>query len=77
MEVITELRIYKITLSPDLSPDQLFSQKPVSTYFVRQMYENRNGIELSDFDDPNPSNYPPDRQEGIFTITLSAKEIGP
>lgn len=74
MAVITELKINKITFSPDLSPEQLFSQQTIPTYFVRQMYESNSDIELSDPGEPNRFNYPPDRQEGIFTITLASRE---
>lgn len=74
VNVSAELKIRNITLVPSISPDELFSQKSIPTYFVRQMYEIHSDIELSDFGEPNPSNYPPDRQKGIFTITLASRE---
>lgn len=74
--VVTELKINKVTLDPYLSPEQLFSQRSVTSYFVRRSYlDSKNAaVELSFYGEPDPSKYPADRQNGIFSITLTAKE---
>lgn len=71
--VITSLNINKLSLSPHLSPEQLFSQKTITRYFVRQVYLD-NDNSLPDFGEPSPTNYPTNRQKDIFSVTLTAKE---
>lgn len=73
MAVITSLNINKLSLSPHLSPDELFSQKTITRYFVRQVYL-QNDVSIPDLGEPSPANYPPDRQKDIFSVTLSSKE---
>ena len=73
MAVITSLNINKLSLSPSLDPEELFSQKSSITYFVRQVYLASDNS-LPDFGQPSRDKYPPSRQKDIFSVTLSAKE---
>lgn len=76
MAVITGLNINMLTLSPDLSSEQLFAQKSVTTYFVRQDYLT-NDLKSISIGETSRSHYSADRQKDIFSITLTAKESAP
>lgn len=73
LSVVTSLNINKLSLSPSLNSDQLFSQKSLTTYFVRQSYL-RNDLDAPDFGRSSPDKYPPSRQKDMFSVTLSSKE---
>ncbi|MGC1548013.1 MAG: hypothetical protein WA777_05740 [Rhodanobacter sp.] len=73
LNIVTELKINKLTLDPDLTSDQLFSQSSVKSYFVHQDYLD-NDMERSSYGIANPSDYPEIKQEDIFSITLTSKE---
>jgi hypothetical protein len=73
---ISELRINKLTLSPDLPYENFVSQKTVSTFFVKGNYED-NSMQRSTFGNTNRLYYKPELQSQLFSITLSAREIRP
>ena len=73
MAVTARLKINKLTMTPDLFAEDLFSQKSATRYFVRQDYL-ANDTEGSSIGRLDPNNYPADRQKDVFGVTLSAKE---
>ena len=72
--VITSLDINKLSFSPSLSADELFSQQSPTTYFVGQLY-HRNDIDIPVFGESRKDAYPPDRQKDLFSVALSSKEM--
>lgn len=72
--VTTSLNVNKLSFIPRLSPDQLFSKKSATTYFVYRIRKNGDS-NMSDFGEPSPSEYRSDRQKEVFSVTLSSKEV--
>ncbi|RDS83379.1 hypothetical protein [Dyella psychrodurans] len=71
-----ELKINKLTMVSYLDPEQLPAQKPVTTYFVREDYLN-NDLERGSVGELGRTKYPPNRQDSIFSIALTPKDIAP
>lgn len=71
------LKIGKNTLVPYMSPEQLFSQQPVVAYFTQLSYTMNDGAEVSISGEAQRTNFSPDRQSTLFSVTLSSREIGP
>ncbi|RUL66557.1 hypothetical protein EKH79_01655 [Dyella dinghuensis] len=68
-----ELKVNKLTLVSYLSPEQLFSQQTVPSYFVREDYDD-NQHERSSSGETHLTDYLRSRPQSVFSITLTAKE---
>ncbi|BDU23249.1 hypothetical protein [Dyella sp. GSA-30] len=71
--VVTRLRVGKGRFSPDLSPDEVFSQKPITRYYVHADYTDRDSEGLRT-GESSLSSFDQAHQIGAFSITLAAKE---
>ncbi|SFS16813.1 hypothetical protein SAMN05216570_3388 [Dyella sp. OK004] len=73
MSATARLKVMNRTFAPYLLPDELFSQKPVTAYFTRDEYLHNN-VGYSSTGERDRSVFPSDQQQGLFSITLVAKE---
>jgi hypothetical protein len=73
MAVTAEVKVNKLSLVSHLSPDQLFSQKSVRRYFIRDDYDD-NRKERGSSGEDHLTDYLRNRHESTFTIALIAKE---
>ncbi|WP_266169272.1 hypothetical protein [Dyella subtropica] len=76
MSATARLKVKNLTLVPYLLSDEIFSQKSVEAYFVRGDYSD-NDQERGSSGSRRSSDYPPELQKDIFSITLVAKESIP
>lgn len=75
--ITTELKINKLSMVSHLMPEPLFAERAVTTYFARKDYLSNDTIERFSIGATAPSKYPPELQDGIFSVTLTPKEIIP
>jgi hypothetical protein len=74
MSVVTKLKVRGNTFFSSLSQSELFAQKTVDNYFVRDEYLS-NDPENNVFGESNPSVFGPTVRDSALKITLSPKEI--
>ncbi|TCV97641.1 hypothetical protein EC912_101658 [Luteibacter rhizovicinus] len=71
--VITFVRTNNLTLSPRIPREEFSIKKGRLTYFDRENYK-RNQVEETEYGWLHHSQIAPNRQDHLFSITLSAKE---
>jgi hypothetical protein len=76
MSVVTKLKIRGNTFFSSLSPSELFAQKTVDNYFIRDEYLKRE-VGYNTFGERDLSSIGPDVRNNVFKVTLSSKEIMP
>jgi hypothetical protein len=69
----THLNINKTAFITTIFRDDLFAQKSVTRYFSREIYLNKD-INIPDSGRSHRTDYSPETQDGVFSVTLSTKE---
>jgi hypothetical protein len=73
---VVSLNIHGLSLSSDISTDEIVSQKNMTRYFTKECYLDTKRTDSSDFGMPtNNEHYVNDYPDKFFFTTLAAKEV--
>jgi hypothetical protein len=74
--VVTNLRVNELSLIPFIFAKQIFAQQYASTFFLSSDYED-NAQKRNSTGFLQKSDYKPELQTQVFSVSLAAKEIRP